>query len=459
MEHRRRQRKGAKCAVALQASLEMRKQLAATFALERALPKAHEILTCLETVHHLLSAFARPYQARRLTAQRLLRPKGANLNLRFAPADDRGLLDVKEVHQSQHIVCHEIVTVGPAIARAPAVPLHLRWFTPESEVAFCGRATLAAFHVLAEETGRLRAPCRVAFTCKSGLLHADLSRDDEVTLIASTDSWEMIRALKPAEALADTETRERLRNALEPARRLLWENAQPVGITAREISSIDDEIENVLSVLARAEAAGFSVNVTPQTSSTATAGTVINQSPTGGTQQPQGSTITIVVGTAVMLAGCNRTHSKAAVQAAIDAHLKERPGLALANMTTDVRDVKFDGDRATAQVAFQSKQVPELKVEVRYVLRREGVTKLFGFPEIRWHVGCLNAQSGKALLARTAQVAEMVLTQTRTTTAVARCAAPDHRAGPDWLQRGKGALARQFTGPARRTVRPYTPHV
>lgn len=79
-----------------------------------------------------------------------------------------------------------------------------------------------------------------------------------------------------------------------------------------------------------------------------------------------------VVGIAVMLAGCNRAHSKAAVQAAIDAHLKERPGLALANMTTDVRDVKFDGDRATAQVAFQSKQVPELKVEVRYVLRREG---------------------------------------------------------------------------------------
>jgi hypothetical protein len=56
-------------------------------------------------------------------------------------------------------------------------------------------------------------------------------------------------------------TPERLRNALETARRVLWANAAPAGITAREISTIDDEIENVLSVLARAEAAGFSVNV------------------------------------------------------------------------------------------------------------------------------------------------------------------------------------------------------
>jgi hypothetical protein len=52
-----------------------------------------------------------------------------------------------------------------------------------------------------------------------------------------------------------------LRNALETARRVLWENAAPAGISAHEISSIDDEIENVLSVVARAEAAGFSVNV------------------------------------------------------------------------------------------------------------------------------------------------------------------------------------------------------
>jgi len=54
----------------------------------------------------------------------------------------------------------------------------------------------------------------------------------------------------------------RMRSALETARRVLWENAGSAGISAREISNVDDEIENVLAVIARAEAAGHSVNVT-----------------------------------------------------------------------------------------------------------------------------------------------------------------------------------------------------
>jgi PhzF family phenazine biosynthesis protein len=58
--------------------------------------------------------------------------------------------------------------------------LHLRWFTPESEVAFCGHATLATFHVLAEEAGRISvqdgAVTRTSFTCKSGRLNVELSR-------------------------------------------------------------------------------------------------------------------------------------------------------------------------------------------------------------------------------------------------------------------------------------------
>lgn len=77
----------------------------------------------------------------------------------------------------------------------------------------------------------------------------------------------------------------------------------------------------------------------------------------------------------VVLAGCGRfsgLNSKSAIKDAVDAHLKQQPGLALANMTTEVQDVKFDGDKATAQVVFQSKEAPELKVEVRYTLHREG---------------------------------------------------------------------------------------
>jgi hypothetical protein len=56
-------------------------------------------------------------------------------------------------------------------------------------------------------------------------------------------------------------TPQRLRTALQTARRLLWQHAAPAGITAREIVNIDEEIDKVLAVLQRAEAAGFSVNV------------------------------------------------------------------------------------------------------------------------------------------------------------------------------------------------------
>ncbi|HLY63517.1 MAG TPA: hypothetical protein VKV95_22485 [Terriglobia bacterium] len=78
---------------------------------------------------------------------------------------------------------------------------------------------------------------------------------------------------------------------------------------------------------------------------------------------------------AIALCGCSRfagINSKSAVQTAIEAHLKQQPGLALANMSTEVQDVKFDGDKANAQVVYVSKDSPDLKVEVRYVLRRQG---------------------------------------------------------------------------------------
>jgi trans-2,3-dihydro-3-hydroxyanthranilate isomerase len=71
-------------------------------------------------------------------------------------------------------------TAFPLPAREPTAALHLRWFTPEAEVAFCGHATLAAFHVLVEEARRIRVPdgaaTRTAFTCKSGKLNVELSR-------------------------------------------------------------------------------------------------------------------------------------------------------------------------------------------------------------------------------------------------------------------------------------------
>lgn len=68
---------------------------------------------------------------------------------------------------------------------------------------------------------------------------------------ASLDDWPVLES-----------TPQRIRAALETARRILWENAAPVGVSAREIVAIEDELDAVFSVLERAERAGFPVNIT-----------------------------------------------------------------------------------------------------------------------------------------------------------------------------------------------------
>jgi uncharacterized protein YhdP len=72
---------------------------------------------------------------------------------------------------------------------------------------------------------------------------------------------------------------------------------------------------------------------------------------------------------------CNRlsgVHSKAAVQEAIEEHLKQRSNVVFQNMTVEVGDVAFSGDTAVAQVKFRSKQAPSMAVGVQYTLRRSG---------------------------------------------------------------------------------------
>jgi PhzF family phenazine biosynthesis protein len=71
-------------------------------------------------------------------------------------------------------------TAFPLPPAGAGAPMHLRWFTPSSEVAFCGHATLATFHVLTEEARRIPVPegetVRTAFTCMSGRLEVELAR-------------------------------------------------------------------------------------------------------------------------------------------------------------------------------------------------------------------------------------------------------------------------------------------
>ncbi len=87
--------------------------------------------------------------------------------------------------------------------------------------------------------------------------HAFIDED-----ISSGDGWRIV----PASSMEDwpvlEATPQRLRAAFQTARRLLWRNAAPVGISAGEIVGVDADIDVVLGVVQRAEAAGCSVSVT-----------------------------------------------------------------------------------------------------------------------------------------------------------------------------------------------------
>jgi PhzF family phenazine biosynthesis protein len=98
-------------------------------------------------------------------------------------------------------------TAFPLAEREPGAPMHLRWFTPESEVAFCGHATLATFHVLVEEAQRIHVPesgvIRTAFTCKSGRLNVELSRTrGSLRILIETPASRFEPVRVPAEAVA-----------------------------------------------------------------------------------------------------------------------------------------------------------------------------------------------------------------------------------------------------------------
>jgi hypothetical protein len=67
---------------------------------------------------------------------------------------------------------------------------------------------------------------------------------------ASDEDWSVLEA-----------TPQRLRSALETARRVLWRSAVPVGISAEQIIDVESEIETVLAVLQKAEDAGLSVSL------------------------------------------------------------------------------------------------------------------------------------------------------------------------------------------------------
>ena len=87
--------------------------------------------------------------------------------------DDGRLQDVaREVNHAETAFAHRLPEGGEA-------DWALRWFTPATEVAMCGHATLATAHVL-HTTGAHEGPVR--FATRSGVLNATPGDDGSITL-------------------------------------------------------------------------------------------------------------------------------------------------------------------------------------------------------------------------------------------------------------------------------------
>jgi hypothetical protein len=80
------------------------------------------------------------------------------------------------------------------------------------------------------------------------------------------------------------------------------------------------------------------------------------------------------------------THSRKAVEQAIQEHLNQNTHLVASSFDTRIESVTFKGDAAQALVRFQSKQSAALFVEVRYDLRLENG---------RWQVVSSTPMSGQ----------------------------------------------------------------
>lgn len=142
--------------------------------------------------------------------------------------------------------------------RADAEGVHISVASPAGTYTV-GNASFFFYILKLGEAGlTLRAQEREALAMLAAIPHALFDEEEEVQW---GHGWRVIPPVSMDDWPVLESTPQRFRDALEIARRVLWEHAAPVGITARDIVAIEDELDKVFSILERAQNAGFPVNV------------------------------------------------------------------------------------------------------------------------------------------------------------------------------------------------------
>ena len=122
--------------------------------------------------------------------------------------------------------------------------------------------TPAFFHYilrLSEFDMPLSGDDREALDVLAAVPHA-FDRDDESARLSGR-GWRIVPPRDDLDWPVLEATPQRLRSALERARKILWTRAAEFRVSAHEIASIENELEAVDGVIIRAEAAGLPISL------------------------------------------------------------------------------------------------------------------------------------------------------------------------------------------------------
>jgi trans-2,3-dihydro-3-hydroxyanthranilate isomerase len=135
----------------------------------------------------------------------------AGLGNRAGVVVDAGRLDEAAMRAAARAVAASETAFS--LPPPPGADLRLRYFTPATEISFCGHATVATFHRLAE-AGSLGVPGRYQLETEAGRLEVELEAANgscRVWIVTPRDPWtespiegtELLRLMGGSEAMLD----------------------------------------------------------------------------------------------------------------------------------------------------------------------------------------------------------------------------------------------------------------